>query len=43
MRVMNYLTPTLACLVFPFLIPIMLMMVAVACVWMVLASTKYDL
>ena len=43
MRVMNYLIPTLACLVFPFLIPIMLMVAAVACIGMVSASTKYDL
>ena len=42
MKIMNYVIPALACLVFPFLIPIMLMAVAVLCVGMVVSASKYD-
>jgi hypothetical protein len=41
-KVVNYVIPALAGLVFPFMIPMMLMVVAVACIGMVMASTKYD-
>ena len=42
MKILNYIIPALACLVFPFMIPMMLMVVAVACIGMVMASAKYD-
>ena len=42
MKILNYVIPALACLVFPFMIPMMLMVAVVACIGMVTASTKYD-
>ena len=42
MKAMNYVVPALACLVAPFLIPIMLIAVAVLCIGAVASASKYD-
>jgi len=42
MKVMNYVVPALACLVAPFLIPIMLIAVAVLCIGAVTSASRHD-
>ena len=42
MKAMNYVVPALACLVAPFLIPIMLIAVVVLCIGAVVSASKYD-
>ena len=42
MKVMNYAVPALACLVAPFLIPILLIAVVALCIGAVASASRHD-